>query len=497
MFKSIIKISVLLILLSSFFVQASDLQIENMIREGLKLSYDFQMKSAENVFTNLIKKYPNDARGYHYKSTIYLWNFLGNNDKKDYEKFLSYSESAIEKAEASTVDAVNSYILGASYGYRAIAFGKADKYLDMIWASKKSNTFLTRSIELDDQNYDAYLGLGLFKFALSRVPASFKWALGAIGFNGDQNEGLRYLQIAADKGEFSKVEAKFYLAQIRGEYFNDYELSSKMLGQLIQSYPRNLLFLYTAAVLNLKDRNLISAEKYLTRIITEKNVQFKQILSYSNFLLGDVYFRRNNFEKAKDYYIKFLSSNTDKSYMGIGYYRLALCHELLNERPSAKMYFQHCTEGDQNIDDDIFARRKGEVFANRILSNIEKDLVRFSNLVESANYKPAIDSLLELFNTAENGIIKFEAAYWLSEAYFGVKQYDETINYATLATQLKEGNESWIHPFAYFNLARASFMLGNNKGFKDNIEKVSSFSNYDNESKLKSLVSGFLAKKDE
>jgi tetratricopeptide (TPR) repeat protein len=487
-------------LLSVNNTSADNQKIESLIREGLNLSYNFQIEAAEKSFSSLIKKYPNDPRGYHYKSTIYLWNYIGNSDKKDLEKFLSYSDLAIEKSnfilnETKNVELAK-FVLGSSYGYRSIAFGKAEKYLDMIWASKKSSSYLTEVIELNDKNYDAYLGLGLFKFALSKVPSAFKWALSTIGFNGNQEEGLRYLSITSEKGLFAKVEAKFYLAQIYSEYFNEFEKSGNILSQLSQTYPGNLLFLYSSAVTDLKDRQLVQSEKQLQRIIKEKKSQFPQITSYSYFLLGDISFRRNHFDKAKEFYIQFLASNLNNDYNGIAYYRLAICHEMLEERPSAKMYFQLSSEGNLSLDDDAYAKRRGNIFSARVLTGEELSLIRFSNMVEAKNYNIAVDSLKQLFENCEDQIVKSEASYWLSEAYFCLSQFSESIEYAQSAIHLKPGTENWIQPYAYFNLARASIELKNDKRFFEYLEKASSYSNYDYENKLKSLISGLKSKKD-
>lgn len=487
----------ILININSLFAQQ---HIEQIIKEGIKQTYNFQFQQAEKTFSELIKKYPNDPRSYHYKSTIFLWNYLGNSDKKDFDKFIQYSDQAISLAEkvlkSSAKNENAKFIIGSSNGYRAIAFGKAEKYLDMIWASKKSSDQLSDVIELNNQNYDAYLGLGLFKFALSKVPSAFKWALSTIGFNGDQDEGLRYINIAAEKGSFAKVEACFYLAQIYSEFFNDYDKSSIILDQLISDFPGNMLFIYTSAVNDLKERNLNKSERQLLKIVSDKKSGYKQIRSFSNFLLGDIKFRLNKFEEAKEFYISFLSTTSNNDYKGIAYYRLAISHELLDERLSSKMYFQYCNEGNSTLDDDAYAKRKGDVYAERELTESEKSLIRFSNMVEAKNYSTAIDSLKSLFDELENISLKAETAYWLSEAYLGLNQFNESIDYSNFAITAKQNSEKWITPFANYNLGIAYKGLNNFKKSIEFLDKAASFSNYDYESKLKSLISGARIKKD-
>ncbi|MBK6915351.1 MAG: hypothetical protein IPH11_17425 [Ignavibacteriales bacterium] len=52
-------------------------EITTLVKRGLDNCYNFQWTSAENIFLNLQKKYPENPAGYHYQSEIYLWYYLG------------------------------------------------------------------------------------------------------------------------------------------------------------------------------------------------------------------------------------------------------------------------------------------------------------------------------------------------------------------------------------------------------------------------------------
>ncbi|PIS43834.1 MAG: hypothetical protein COT22_13720, partial [Ignavibacteria bacterium CG08_land_8_20_14_0_20_37_9] len=178
---------------------AGDLSPRSRLNEGIQFTYNFEFDKAELTFSSLLKKNPNDLFANHFSATLSLWKYFGSNKKKYLEEFLHQSDGTIAKAEqnlsGNPKNKETLYILGAAYGYRAIAFGKAEKYLEMIWASKKSNSYLEDVLEIDQNYYDAYLGIGLIKFALSQVPSGFKWALAMIGFDGDSEKGLSYLKI--------------------------------------------------------------------------------------------------------------------------------------------------------------------------------------------------------------------------------------------------------------------------------------------------------------
>ena len=90
-------------------------------------------------------------------------------------------------------------------------------------------------MEINPENYDAYLGIGLFNFAAGQTPTAFRWALKLAGINGDTETGLSNIKVAAEKGKFSKVEAQYYYSQIASEYrycFGiSFSISKKISGE--------------------------------------------------------------------------------------------------------------------------------------------------------------------------------------------------------------------------------------------------------------------------
>jgi tetratricopeptide (TPR) repeat protein len=467
-------------------------QIDNLIKEGLKYSYDFELEKAEKIFDSIIKKYPDNPRGYHYKSIIYIWSYLGNSEKSNYDNFISLSDQAINKAEKildeDNKDENANYVLGSSYGYRSIAFGKSEKYLDMIWASQKSNTYLNTVLKINPDNYDAYFGIGLFKFALSQVPSTFKWALNIIGFHGDQQEGLNDLISASEKGIYTKTEAEYYLSQIYTEFYNDLDKSSQLLKSLTQKYPQNVLFTYSYAVTEIKKRDLNDAEKILSKLVKNENPNFKQVISYSNFLMGDVLFRKNKFEDAKSYYQNFISTSLVKEYKGIAAYRLGICYEMLDDYQTAKSDYLLSANGNLMLDDDNYAKRKGEDAFKKELSQDEKKIIQYSNFIEAGQFEIAYDSLNTLLQNISQSTLKAEINMHLSDAAFELTKYNESLNYALSSLQYEVGEETWIKAFANFFVARSYWKLGNNDKAVEYLEKAENSSDYDYHIKLKSLI---------
>ncbi len=466
--------------------------ISNSVKRGLDLAYQFKWDDAEKVFKGLIAKYPENPESYHYYSGIYLWYFLSSNDEKDLDDFTRYSDLAIEKGrellDEKPEDVELIYILGANYNYRAIAFARAENYLDAIWASKKSESFLREVLSKDPDNIDAYLGLGLYSFSVSQVPSAFSWALDLAGIKGSIEEGLNYIHKAAVDGEYSRVEAQYYLSQILSGVVFDFDEASVHLSKLTKRYPQNLVFSYSLAVLDIKKRKLDAAEKILTSIVRSDEKRFKKVIAFSNFLLGDVNYKQNQFEKAITFYEEFLSQTPDKDYTGIASYRLAVCYELTNNRIKAEEHFSKSGNGNLDLEDDVFAKRKGSVYAKRTIAESESSLIRFSNLIDNSKYKSALDSLSLLLKSVKTEKLKPEIYFYLSEAAFLAGKYSESALYAENAFKSNHTEEEWIKPFAYYNAARAYHHLNQFSKRDEFLELAEKNNEFDYQNVLKNLV---------
>ena len=482
-----------LILLMPLFISFNLLpqtkhQLEKTILKGLEHSYHFRWDKAEETFKEVIEKYPDSPQGYHFLSSIYAWYYLSSKNKADLDSFVIYSDMALDMGkdvlDKNPEDDNLCYIIGSNYSYRSIVFAAAENYLDAVWAGKKSDSYLNDALEINPENYDAYLGLGLFSFAAGQTPTAFKWALKLAGISGDIETGLNHIKLAAEKGKYSKVEAQYYYSQIVAEY----NLASNYLTSLVKKYPGNILFSYSLAALNIKVRKLDSAGKILKKITNFENPKFIQIISFSNFLLGDVFYKKNNFDSAIVYYRNFLETTPDNDYTGIASLRLGISYEITGELENAEFYFGLTGNGNMDLDDDIFAKRKGAVYFNRRLSDNDIAVIKAANLIDSGNYQAAYDSLTNILDKLVSDELKAETYLYLSEVAFYLGNYDESVSLAAAAIQTKVTEEKWILPYANYYAARSNHKTGDEQAVDYFIEQVEEYSDYDYQNKMKNLL---------
>lgn len=479
----------ILLFLQPAFAQS---EIPSLVKKGLENCYNFQWTSAENIFSNLIKKYPDNPAGYHYQSEIYLWYYLGTKNQEDLKSFTHFSDLTIQKCEneldKNSDDSETLYLIGMNYTFRAIAFTQAENYLDAAWAAKKSESNLSECLELNSKKYDAYLGLGLYNFAVAQIPKAFSWVLSIAGFSGDEETGFQYLKLASEKGDIARVEAKYFYSQLLSEAVADYKTADYYLKDLSKKYSANLLFNYSLASNLIKQKRLADAKNILQNILSSKDKKFVQLISFSNFLMGDVYFKLNDFSKAINYYNNFLSATPDKDYTGIANYRTAICLEFIGKHNDAIMKFSKSGQGNMDIDDDIYAKRRGKIFSDRKIYNEELTLIKLSNLIEQGNFRTAVDSIKSFLQNVKNESLKSESYYYLTEVEFQLGNYSEAVARANQSLALNCGDEKWVHPFAAYTAARSLIKLGKSDEAKIFIEKTEDFSDYDYKNKLENLL---------
>jgi len=466
-------------------------RFENKILSGLEETFKFNFNRSEKIFDEIIRDYPKNPAGYHFKSIRYLWKYLDNRKEADYNKFITLSEKVIgtekDSLDQEIDDPFTAYIIGTSYSFRAMAFTRDGDYLNAVWAAKKSYSFLTNAVLADSNFYDAYMGLGLYNFMIAQTPPALKWAMRISGITGDKEKGIEYIKLAAQKGKFSKTEAQYYLAQILSEFYEENESAEKMLIKLNNSYPDNILFNFSLANLYTKLSKFEKAEAILNKIKNIKDNSFVQLKRFSVMSVGNIFFYRNNFNKAKSYYLEFLEDSSENYYRGIAAFRLGLCYTFLNDSMPAVHCFEISDQGNPDIDDDRYAKYFGEKYTIDLPDSVRQKIIIARNLIESAKYKEAEIILLAFSKSKMQGSTIAEINLYLSNVSYKLGNITQSYSYALSVIQ-NDSAAKWVKAFGYYYAARSGYKLEYVSDAVTFIEKVKQFSDYFYENKLENLV---------
>lgn len=450
--KKIYYISIVLFLLFStgFSQQVTDKQIQ----VGLDKIYNFNWEDGFKAFNTIIKKSPDDPRGYHYKSIIFLWYYLGNLQETNLDSFTYFSDKSLELANLKLTQKTTAelkYLIGSIYYNKSIAEARSGNYLQALWTSNQMKSNLEEAVKLRPDLYDAFLGLGLYNFALSQIPSTLEWAANLVGITADKELGLTYVNKTVQKGKFSKIDAQYYLSQLYSRVVVDHPAAKELLSNLVKRYPKNLLFNFSLAWIEYELNDLSSAEKHLRFVINADDNLYPFVVSNSNYLLGNVFFARNQFDSAKVYYNNYLKLAVNDDYKGFVNMQIGLCLEISGNRKEAVKYYDKSSDGNSDIEEDLFAERKGNDFEDRKLTDNEIQLIRYSNLIKQNKLAAAKDSLESYI--AKNKItndLKAEALLYLSQISYKQRRFQESLDYAVDCINTEIEKERWVHAYAYY-----------------------------------------------
>jgi tetratricopeptide (TPR) repeat protein len=239
---------------------ASSLNLPDAARHGLDLLYAGRTDDAIAQFRQVQAEDPDGPLGYLLEAEARWWQIYCNACEVKWntidawerpriaadegylalaEKVTSIAESRIARADSPEMR----LYAGIGWSFRARLLALRNDRRGTARAGVNARTHLLRCLQLDPQMADAYAGLGLYNYyvdTLSSIARVLRFLMGIPG--GSRQEGVRQMEIAAKKGDLTRVEARFYLAKNLRTYDRDYARSLEVFSPLIDEFPRNPIF---------------------------------------------------------------------------------------------------------------------------------------------------------------------------------------------------------------------------------------------------------------
>ena len=116
-----------------------------------------------------------------------------------------------------------------------------DRNVAALSPTKHASEWAEKLLRVDPDYADAYLATGLSKYIIGSTPAPIRWVLRIGGFSGDKKEGVRELELTAERGRFLAPFARLLLsvAYLRQ---GDTARARRMLERLNEEFPENPLY---------------------------------------------------------------------------------------------------------------------------------------------------------------------------------------------------------------------------------------------------------------
>ena len=240
-----------------------------LVRAGMDHFYNLEYADALAKFKAAVEEAPDDPERHNLVAQVTLFNLMlrsgaletqmvtGNNpflrspkmeptvaEQKD---FTGNIDAAIQICQArlnqNPKDEDALYALGVALGLRGnynflVQREWMDALRDLTAARKHHNQVL----EMNPARVDARLLQGIHDYIVGSLPFTYRMLGFLAGFKGSKEDGIRTLQLVAEKGERNRIDAKILLGVAYRREKRPQDVIP-IIQELSQRYPRNYLFL--------------------------------------------------------------------------------------------------------------------------------------------------------------------------------------------------------------------------------------------------------------
>ncbi len=204
-------------------------------RTGFEAIYDLDYEQAAQAFAQVQREYPHHPGPPLYSAVVVWLQELFERRDLDLNRFLapgyftkpSRRKMPDQKRElfrdlirrsrelAKAVmdrrpnDLEARYFLGSVEGILAGFSITIDRSFKQAFShGKKAYRYHRDIVKEDPEFYDAYVSVGVFEYIIDNLPWYMRWMATILGYRGDKEKGLRYLNEAKEKAQFVADDAR-------------------------------------------------------------------------------------------------------------------------------------------------------------------------------------------------------------------------------------------------------------------------------------------------
>jgi tetratricopeptide (TPR) repeat protein len=467
------------------------LKVHEVTARGIHQMYNLEVENAEQAFDSVSRMAPGDPRGPFFTGIMHMFLYGWSRSDDEYNQFFAHSERVIEICEQlleqNENNATAKFYLGGIYGYRGLAYQMNNSMLNAVKDGRKGFDYLEEAVRTDTSLYDAQMGFGLFRYLVAKVPKTYRWILNVIGFSGDLEGGLNSLRLAAEKGVYTRTEAKLYLWQfLTNEHRNDEAL--RYMHELLREYPENSLFATLYSSWNMRSNNFDEAlvwAKKAEEINRRKKVKVGEEFIYST--LGGIYFTKGEFSLARENYELFFRKLQNREYTSnFIAYRFAVSCELSGNRTRAmEVCRQMKSVSDRDRAMDTYYARRGRELLEAPLTEADILLIKAGNESALKQYGPALRLFSEAAQKAASDVdLEARALYGMQQMSYEQGDDNGVVVLSPRLFALRPNRERWLIPHGYFKLGQAYARQGRIAEARASFEAISRFDDYDFQTSL-------------
>ena len=273
------------------------LNLTPQVRQSLDLFYNLNFDAALKIQEQVARDHPSDPMASNYLLTTIIFRELYNQDLLDTTYYAHNSFLTVKRdvnvppaARARIEDLTNKVLhqtdaaLSANPNdanalfARGYAKGMHAVFLTLVdhaFAAAARQGYSARNdseaaLKIDPQYTDAWMAIGIQRFAVASLPKFLRFVVGIMGVGGNKQEGLADLRKSAEHGTVTPVESRTILSLFL-RHDAQYPAALEVQRSLQKEYPHNYIFCLEVA-------NLLKDEGHGLEAIAA----YKQVLDDAN-----------------------------------------------------------------------------------------------------------------------------------------------------------------------------------------------------------------------
>lgn len=292
---------------------------QTWIDESLDLFINTRFNEAESLYTSHIAQGDSALEVWFYYASMLNSKITHYENEVDGDKYMQILNKVIDRAEKqlgeceqsdSTTLALLKFYRGSAYGYLAFYQGQTGQWFAAMKNGMKTFDDLNEALQYDSLLYDAYLGIGVYKYWKSTKLKAVLW----LPFVEDRREeGIEDIRIAI----VNRCRSR-YLAMHQAIYIlcNDgrFDEAHAYARQVIDTYPQSQFMRWAHAHSYFKSRDYnkaIPSYKILLQLIEDDNQSNRNHYLEVCAMTAELYKRLGQQDSCRVYSRKAIETRLD------------------------------------------------------------------------------------------------------------------------------------------------------------------------------------------
>ncbi len=319
------------------------------IKQGVNYIYNSEFDKAEEVYSYISKKYPNNPVPNLFKGLILYWKYYPltpeSEESSSYVNKMTTCINLAGKALKENENDAENLLAGlGAMGMLLMYYADNGLTGKVISMAPETYHFVKKAFDFTDTYNDFYFITGLYNYYREAYPEAHPAYKPVMMFfpGGDKKLGLQQLKIAARNSIFLKAESNSFLSGIYLDFEHNLDSALVYCKKLYTLYPNNLQYK------TLYIRDLLVAKKYKPAKSLLDSINYWSTNTYfqakQDIFRGILYEKDEHNDTMAEYYYRSGINKAAKygvfanEYVSYGYFGLSRIYDRAGDKKKKKLY---------------------------------------------------------------------------------------------------------------------------------------------------------------